>query len=134
MAEQAETSPRPGGLTARERTCPRCGATARTLHERCPACGVRCAAPPPGAGRGRRIAALVVTGLLLLALVAGVGLALRAKHARARRDAAATRLAVAREEARLVRLQAPHRAGAPGLPPAAGAGPDERLRARHALV
>ena len=39
----------------------------------------------------------------------------RSKHARERRDAAATRVAVAREKARLIRLQAPHRGGAPGL-------------------
>ena len=37
--------------------------------------------PPPGAGRGRRIAALVAAGVLLVALVVGVALALRSKHA-----------------------------------------------------
>jgi hypothetical protein len=134
VAERAETSPPPGGLTARERTCPRCGTTARTLHERCPACGVRYDAPPPGEGRGRRIAALAAAGVLLVALVVGVALALRAKHDRERRDAAATRVAIAREKARLVRLQAPHRGGAPALRPAADASAAERLRARHALV
>ena len=87
-----------------------------------------------GAGRGRRIAALAAAGVLLVALVLGVGLALRSKHARERRDAAATRVAVARETARLRRLQAPHRGGAPALRPLAGATAAERLRARHALV
>ena len=136
MTEQRAREAGPGGagLTARERTCPACGATSRTLFERCPACGARYDAPPTGSGRRRVVALAVAGGLLLAVIVVGVVLALSSKSDRQARERAATARAVAQERARLIRLQAPHRGGAPGLRPPAGASPARRLAARRALV
>jgi hypothetical protein len=133
VAPHQKSDARGPGLTARERVCGVCGATATTLFERCPACGARYDAQP---GRGRRRAAVAaVAGAVVVAVTAvGVGLALRAKSDRQARERADMARAVERERDRLRRLQAPHRGGAPRLRPAASAGAGDRLAARRALV
>jgi hypothetical protein len=131
---QGERGAGPRGLTARPRLCPACGTTSTTLFERCPACGARYDAPPPGHGRPRVVAAAVAGAVVVAVAVVGVVLALRSKADREARDRVTTARAVARERARLQRVQAPHRGGAPQLRPAASAGDADRLTARRALV
>jgi hypothetical protein len=86
--------------------------------------------PPRRRGRG----AALLAGLVLAAGVAALTLVLLSgKGDREHREAAEQRRVVAAERARLRRIQAPHRARAAKLRPPAGAGADERLRARTAL-
>jgi hypothetical protein len=134
MALQGEQEARPGGLTARERTCAACGATSTTFFERCPACGVRYDAPAAGHARRRVILAAIMGGVVLAVAIAGIVLALRSKADRLARDRVASARVVAAERARLRRLQAPHRGGAPALAPPARASVAQRLAARRALV
>src|SRR4051794_22787131 len=124
----------PTGFTARERTCPSCGTTATTPFERCRACGTRFDAPPPQAGRGLRRAVVAVAALALVVRAVGIVIALQSKAARQERERARTATLAARERIRLIRVQAPHRGGAPRLRPPAGASRAQLLAARRALV
>ncbi|WP_205698252.1 hypothetical protein [Conexibacter sp. SYSU D00693] len=119
---------------APERTCPACGHAARTLFDRCPACGAPYGSPGAGGG-GRRPrwllpaagAALVVVVAVVVALLGQAG----DERERRRTGLAAS---VAAERARLARVQRPHRGAAVDLRPPAGASPARRLAARAALV
>jgi hypothetical protein len=129
----SDSGPRPTTSWGRERTCPACGTTAVTAAERCPSCGSRYDRAPRGR-RARRIAILVVAGSAAVGAAAVVVLATLGAADREARDRDDRRAAMARERDRLVRLQAPHRGGAPRLRPRAGAPPAARLQTRRALV
>ena len=126
---------RPAGSPPRERTCPRCGATARTLHERCPACGVALRRPPPGEGRAPADRGARRRGppRRRARRRGGAGAAAPSTTA-----SAGTRPPPGSPSPREKRAPASAcrrpTAAAPPARPAADASASERLRARHALV
>jgi hypothetical protein len=118
------------------RRCPACGTETRTRWEHCPACGASFFVKPPRLSpRQRRL----VTVALACAAVAAAALILPSllrKGEESRSAAAQRHAALAIAEARRLRAeQRPHRGRPASLrPPAPGASPAARLRARKALV
>lgn len=88
--------------------------------------------PPTDPRPRRRLVAASVLGVV--GSVAVVAILLVQKADRDERDAAAQKVAVARERARLTRVQAPREGAAPDLVPSPGATPAQRRVARAALV
>jgi branched-chain amino acid transport system permease protein len=112
------------------RRCPSCGLEAQTRFERCAQCGASYFRREPRLSRRVRLA------LLGSALVASVPLFLLVDHFAQDRKAAnraAARAEIARERARLIAEQRPHRAH-PGTREDVHAAPKRRLAARRALV
>jgi hypothetical protein len=118
-----------------DRTCPHCGLVEDAARERCSRCGRSVLVRAPRLrGRRRRLVtwAAALGAVVLVAVIVVAVSALQAD--RRERERAETARAVAAERARLTRVQAPHRAAAADLRPAAGASPARRLAARAALV
>lgn len=118
------------------RRCPACGVESLTHTGHCPACGRSYSEPPPRLSRRARLAlggALVALAADALVLVLVVPLINGSKHERVAVDRAAQRERVARERARLIAEQRPHR-GRGSTREDVRAADAKRLAARRALV
>jgi len=118
------------------RTCPSCGAEARTWRAECPSCGKRYDRRFARVSDWQRwtLAAVALVGAVVAAalILPGVFESRDEHNARVAREQAAR---VAAERARLEREQRPVRGRPPGLrPPARGASPAEQLAARRQLI
>ena len=119
------------------RTCPHCGEESRTRFERCPNCGKSLFDEPPRFSRTTKIVAgvaigfvVVVAGAVLVSNLAGE------EQAKDKRNAAERAKLLARERARLIRVQAPKRGRPPATlaEPPASATDAEKIAARVGLV
>src|SRR5918995_4980015 len=125
----------PAATEAPLRTCPHCGFEERSTRERCTRCGRSVLVRAPRL-RGRRRTYVIWGGAAAaVVIVAIIALVLNdIVSDRDKRESADAKKAVAAEKARLKVIQAPHRASAVELRPAADASEQTVLNARAALV